>query len=178
MHPFDCCHPPCVAASPFSDMQMCQFLISIRISLFCWNSQSKGNRIRQGGPNEQAALVAHIAELQPRPQHLVEAAQLCELLILLGHEADARILQQVSALGEPTENKKLICSSCQLGGLLCAPIMHWHVEGGLIMLPSVLTGAVGSAGGTRTGYSLYAADLGHQSTSSRKGGRVFQASQC
>ncbi len=34
-------------------------------------------------------------ELVPKDQLLSEAAQLCELLILLGHEADAAILQQV-----------------------------------------------------------------------------------
>ncbi|BDA44195.1 Elongator complex protein 1 [Coccomyxa sp. Obi] len=55
---------------------------------------SKVNRIRQGGPGEDKALAAHILELQPRAQLLAEAAQLCELLILLGHEADARVLQQ------------------------------------------------------------------------------------
>ncbi|EIE25950.1 IKI3-domain-containing protein [Coccomyxa subellipsoidea C-169] len=57
---------------------------------------SKANRIRQGGPGEDKALAAHILELQPRAQQLAEAAQLCELLIMLGHEADARTLQQAS----------------------------------------------------------------------------------
>ncbi|KAK9915662.1 hypothetical protein WJX75_002381 [Coccomyxa subellipsoidea] len=55
---------------------------------------SKANRIRQGGPGEDKALAAHILELQPRAQQLAKAAQLCELLIMLGHEADARTLQQ------------------------------------------------------------------------------------
>ena len=37
-------------------------------------------------------------ELVPKDQLLSEAAQLCELLILLGHEADAGILQQVGSI--------------------------------------------------------------------------------
>ena len=56
---------------------------------------SKGTRIRQGGPDEDKALAAHILELLPSRQVLTEAAQLCETLILLGHESDAGILQQV-----------------------------------------------------------------------------------
>ena len=56
---------------------------------------SKGMRIRQGGPDEDKALAAHILELLPGRQMLTEAAQLCEILILLGHESDAGILQQV-----------------------------------------------------------------------------------
>ncbi|CAL5218701.1 g412 [Coccomyxa viridis] len=55
---------------------------------------SKGTRIRQGAPDEDKALAAHVLELVPKDQLLSEAAQLCELLILLGHEADAAILQQ------------------------------------------------------------------------------------
>jgi elongator complex protein 1 len=56
---------------------------------------SKGTRIRQGGPDEDKELAAHVLELTPKPQLLTEAAQLCELLILLRHEGDAGILQQV-----------------------------------------------------------------------------------
>ena len=37
-------------------------------------------------------------ELVPKDQLLSEAAQLCELLILLRHEADAGILQQVGSV--------------------------------------------------------------------------------
>ncbi|CAK0773220.1 hypothetical protein CVIRNUC_004042 [Coccomyxa viridis] len=55
---------------------------------------SKGTRIRQGGPDEDKALAAHVLELLPSRQLLTEAAQLCEILILLGHESDAGILQQ------------------------------------------------------------------------------------
>ena len=56
---------------------------------------SKGTRIRQGAPDEDKALAAHVLELVPKDQLLSEAAHLCELLILLGHEADAGVLQQV-----------------------------------------------------------------------------------
>ena len=56
---------------------------------------SKGTRIRQGGPDEDKALAAHVLELLPSRQLLTEAAQLCEILIMLGHESDASILQQV-----------------------------------------------------------------------------------
>lgn len=59
---------------------------------------SKGTRIRQGAPDEDKALAAHVLELVPKDQLLSEAAQLCELLILLGHEADAGILQQVGSV--------------------------------------------------------------------------------
>lgn len=53
----------------------------------------KGPKIRQGSPEEEAALVTHIESLAPTTRQLEEAAQLSELLILLGHEADARKLQ-------------------------------------------------------------------------------------
>ena len=56
---------------------------------------AKGARIRQGGPGEDQALAKHLLGMQPRPLQLAEAAQLAELLVLLGHEGDARILQQV-----------------------------------------------------------------------------------
>ena len=62
---------------------------------------SKGTRIRQGGPDEDKALAAHVLELVPKDPLLSEAAQLCELLILLGHVADAGILQQVVPLAAP-----------------------------------------------------------------------------
>ena len=38
---------------------------------------SKGTRIRQGGPDEDKALAAHMLELVPNDQLLSEAAQLC-----------------------------------------------------------------------------------------------------
>jgi hypothetical protein len=69
---------------------------------------SKGTRIRQGGPDEDKALAAHVLELTPSPQLLTEAAQLCELLILLRHEGDAGILQQVWPGSSPFE-RSLAC---------------------------------------------------------------------
>ena len=58
---------------------------------------SKGARIRQGSPQEEAALAAHIRALAPGPAALAEAGQLAELLVLLQHEADARLLQAALA---------------------------------------------------------------------------------
>ncbi|DBA88250.1 hypothetical protein WJX77_011440 [Trebouxia sp. C0004] len=56
--------------------------------------KDKSGRIRQGSPEEERALGQHIAALAPSPKQLTEAGQLAELLTLLGHEADARVLQQ------------------------------------------------------------------------------------
>lgn len=53
----------------------------------------KGPRIRQGSPQEEEALVSHILSLAPNPQMCAEVGQLTEILIFLGHEADARNLQ-------------------------------------------------------------------------------------
>ena len=57
---------------------------------------SKGPRIKQGAPDEDAALAQHLLAMQPRLAQLQEIAQLAELLVLLGHEGDARVLQQVN----------------------------------------------------------------------------------
>ncbi|GMH34369.1 hypothetical protein BSKO_02203 [Bryopsis sp. KO-2023] len=56
--------------------------------------KKKGLRIRQGTPEEERALCEHIKNLQPSDQSCEEFGQLTELLILLGHERDARTLQQ------------------------------------------------------------------------------------
>ncbi|KAA6419594.1 MAG: elongator complex 1-like [Trebouxia sp. A1-2] len=56
--------------------------------------KDKSGRIRQGSPEEERALGQHIAALAPSTKQLTEAGQLAELLTLLGHEADARVLQQ------------------------------------------------------------------------------------
>ncbi|KAL3149903.1 hypothetical protein ABBQ38_013268 [Trebouxia sp. C0009 RCD-2024] len=56
--------------------------------------KDKKGRIRQGSPEEERALGQHITALAPSPKQLSEAGQLAELLTLLGHEADARVLQQ------------------------------------------------------------------------------------
>ena len=53
----------------------------------------KGPRIRQGSPEEEEALVSHILSLAPTAQLCSEVGQLTEMLIFLGHEADARNLQ-------------------------------------------------------------------------------------
>ena len=73
---------------------------------------SRANRIRQGGPGEDKALAAHILELQPRKQQLAEAAQLCELLIMLGHEADARTLQQARPAPNSASVLPLLLMKC------------------------------------------------------------------
>ena len=53
----------------------------------------KGPRIRQGSPQEEEALVSHILSLAPTVQTCSEVGQLTEMLIFLGHEADAHKLQ-------------------------------------------------------------------------------------
>lgn len=60
--------------------------------------KDKGGRIRQGSPEEERALGQHIAALAPSPKQLTETSQLTELLTLLGHESDARVLQQQLSL--------------------------------------------------------------------------------
>ncbi|EFJ51885.1 hypothetical protein VOLCADRAFT_87528, partial [Volvox carteri f. nagariensis] len=56
-----------------------------------------GNRIRQGSPMEEASLVSHVHGLAPRAAILEEAGQLGELMVLLGHQEDARTLQRAVA---------------------------------------------------------------------------------
>ena len=46
--------------------------------------QAKGLRIRQGSPQEEAALAQHLRELAVSPRQAQEMGQLAELLILLG----------------------------------------------------------------------------------------------
>jgi elongator complex protein 1 len=58
---------------------------------------AKANRIRAGGAAEEVALADHIASLAPRPAALVCAGELAELLVLLGHEGDARTVQAALA---------------------------------------------------------------------------------
>ena len=57
------------------------------------SQNKKGPRIRQGSPQEEEALISHILSLAPTPQLCSEVGQLTEMLIFLGHEADARNLQ-------------------------------------------------------------------------------------
>jgi hypothetical protein len=56
--------------------------------------KNRSSKIRQGGPQEEAQLGEHLAQLGPSPALLEEAGQLAELLVLLGHLADARLLQR------------------------------------------------------------------------------------
>ncbi|GIL71049.1 hypothetical protein Vretimale_4117 [Volvox reticuliferus] len=59
--------------------------------------QKAGTRIRQGSPLEEASLVSHVHGLAPRAVVLEEAGQLGELLVLLGHQEDARTIQRAIA---------------------------------------------------------------------------------
>ena len=92
-----------------------------------WQSQ-KGVRIRQGGPHEEAALVHHLTALAPSSAQCLETAQLAELLVILGHEADARKLQAaLSALVSVQEvREREIASPCVLR--CCEPPMKtcWY----------------------------------------------------
>lgn len=54
----------------------------------------KGRRIKQGGPEEEAGLEAHLLTLAPARHVLEEAGQLSELLVMLQHIGDATKLQQ------------------------------------------------------------------------------------
>lgn len=56
--------------------------------------KSKSLRIRQGTPEEEAALCSHILNMRPTNQTCKEVGELTELLILLEHERDARLLQK------------------------------------------------------------------------------------
>lgn len=55
--------------------------------------QKKKNKIQAGSANEELHLVQHIRSLAPLERHLTAAGRICEALVLLGHEADARTLQ-------------------------------------------------------------------------------------
>ncbi len=81
----------------------------------------KGPRIRQGSPQEEEALVAHIASLAPTPQLCNEIGQLAELLVLLGHEMDARRLQTL--LSEVQARQKE--AQQQAGGTQAADAADW-----------------------------------------------------
>ena len=73
---------------------------------------SKGARIRQGSPQEEAALAVHITALAPSAQVLAEAGQLAELLVLLDHADDARLLQAaISGLAATQAVSILLCTS-------------------------------------------------------------------
>ena len=48
---------------------------------------------RAGSPQEEASLAQHLLGLCPPGHALEEGCQLAELLVVLGHEGDARMLQ-------------------------------------------------------------------------------------
>ena len=54
----------------------------------------RGSRIRQGSPQEEAALASHIVQLAPSPQRTAEAGHLAEALVLFGKVAAAAQVQQ------------------------------------------------------------------------------------
>ena len=61
-------------------------------------AQAKGLRIRQGSPQEEAALAQHLRELAVSPRQAQEMGQLAELLILLGEWTSRKPLENVATL--------------------------------------------------------------------------------
>ena len=74
---------------------------------------SKGARIRQGSPEEEAALAAHIAALAPTRAALAALGELSEVLVLLGHTQDARVLQAAMAALLASQEVCLYCLALQ-----------------------------------------------------------------
>jgi elongator complex protein 1 len=72
-------------------------------------TRSKGGKIRQGSPAEEAALAARLGELAPTPGRLADAAGLAEALVLLGHERDARAVQ--GRLSAWLEQWRAVCAA-------------------------------------------------------------------
>ena len=59
----------------------------------------RSSRIRQGSPQEEAALASHIVQLAPSQQRTAEAGHLAEALVLFGKVAEAaKVQQSLSAL--------------------------------------------------------------------------------
>lgn len=65
----------------------------------------KGPRIRQGSPQEEAALAAHLVGLAPSPGALQDAGALAEALVALGQERAAAALQ--AALSRLVSHQKV-----------------------------------------------------------------------
>ena len=63
--------------------------------------KNKRSSLRAGSPTEERDLSLHVLALAPLPKTLEEIGELLELLVLLGHESDARTLQRV--VGECVE---------------------------------------------------------------------------
>ena len=64
-------------------------------------NKNKRSSLRAGSPTEERDLSLHVLTLAPLPKTLEEIGELLELLVLLGHESDARTLQRV--VGECVE---------------------------------------------------------------------------
>ena len=56
-----------------------------------------GTKVRAGSPQEERQLAEHLLGLAPTGQACSQAGQLAELLVLLGHERDAAVLQRALA---------------------------------------------------------------------------------
>ena len=63
------------------------------------DKKGKKNRsgLRAGSPTEERDLAMHVLSLAPMAKTLEEVGELLELLVLLGHEGDARTLQRVAS---------------------------------------------------------------------------------
>jgi elongator complex protein 1 len=57
-------------------------------------SKSQSSKIRQGSPQEEEQLAEHVLGLAPHAATCAEVGALAELLVVLGHAADAALLQQ------------------------------------------------------------------------------------
>lgn len=57
--------------------------------------EKKKGRIRAGAPNEEFALLQHLKQCPMAPHMRESHGELAELLVLLGHEQDAKLLQTV-----------------------------------------------------------------------------------
>ncbi|KAL6778833.1 hypothetical protein ACKKBF_B04435 [Auxenochlorella protothecoides x Auxenochlorella symbiontica] len=80
-------------------------------------------RVRQGSPEEEDQLANHLLSQAPSAAFCAEMGQLAEFLVLLGHESDARRLQQ--AVGE-------LVAACAATGaaILASPPPGMLAEGG------------------------------------------------
>ena len=70
------------------------------------SKKAKKFKIKQGSPEEEAALIAHLHQLHPDASLMQDVSQLMELLIFLGFFDDARRLQ--SSLDGFIKNHRLI----------------------------------------------------------------------
>ena len=94
-------HPGCMCSSHtwchLSSVYAQQINRGLPCASTCCLQASKGARIRQGSPEEEAALASHIGAMAPTPASLAALGELSEALVLLGHAEDARVLQAAMA---------------------------------------------------------------------------------